>query len=293
MTEDLRTCEVEVELARSRLERDLEILRSPATFENFKRTIADETVKAKDDILSSLSESAQSKLFDVVDDLKRRATVNPGATLVAGAGLAYYLARKPPITAALMGVGIYSLFRTRPARTSDLAQARDNLRTQVSEVAASVQDVGTRIGSEVAAKAGETMDAALQKASGLADVARDSLKKQGSRVGAMAQDTAARIRTDVADAFNAAMDAGMQKASAFAGEVVDQAETVQGAVRRTVHDTRDSVSKAGAASSVVARDAYENAGSYAHSNRDTLLLGLAGLAVSAAIGISVQRRLVG
>ena len=55
----LTRCEADANAARLQLERDLDVLRSPATVENFKQTIANEAVRVKDSVIESLTDSAK------------------------------------------------------------------------------------------------------------------------------------------------------------------------------------------------------------------------------------------
>jgi hypothetical protein len=50
------------------------------------------------------------------DDVKARAAANPAALIAIGAGLAWRLMQRPPIASALIGVGLYSLWKTEAKR---------------------------------------------------------------------------------------------------------------------------------------------------------------------------------
>ena len=67
MTDDFVKIEREVEHARSRLRSDLSILISPRTYSSFK-----------EDLISE----ANSKVYNLIDNLKARAAANPVATLL-------------------------------------------------------------------------------------------------------------------------------------------------------------------------------------------------------------------
>ena len=87
----------------------------------------------KDALVDKAKSGVQSTIDTFVEDLKARAAANPAAALAIGAGIAWRLIQRPPIATALIGAGLYSLFRTTPthgthgsARTTDeyLAQAK-------------------------------------------------------------------------------------------------------------------------------------------------------------------------
>src|SRR5215207_2417043 len=106
--------EREVEAARSKLAADLAILSSPATFSEFTNDLKADATDVKDEALAK----AKSTVQGIVDDIKARAAENPAAVLAIGAGIAWHLVRHPPITTALVGAGLYSLFKTSPSSRS-------------------------------------------------------------------------------------------------------------------------------------------------------------------------------
>jgi hypothetical protein len=76
MTENLSIFELEVEEARSKLAKDLALLRSPQTYREFS---------------ADLKSEAQSVVQRVLDALKARAAANPTAALAIGAGIGWRL----------------------------------------------------------------------------------------------------------------------------------------------------------------------------------------------------------
>src|ERR1051325_10250368 len=142
----VRQLETEVEAARAQLANDLSTLRSPATLAEFAEGLKQEAFEAKDALIEKARSTAHSKVQEVVDDLKAKAAANPGAVLVLGAGVAWRLIQRPPIATALIGAGLFSLLRTAPIRTDGqepvdyLAQAKERLREQASEVAGSIKE---------------------------------------------------------------------------------------------------------------------------------------------------------
>src|SRR4051794_22143867 len=112
---DLNAIERDVEQAREKFAADLARLRSPDILASFK----DDLWAAKDDLVERTSDAAKDGAQRVFNDLKDRATANPAAAIAIGAGLAWHLARHPPIATLLVGLGAVSLLRTSPWQPSD------------------------------------------------------------------------------------------------------------------------------------------------------------------------------
>jgi gas vesicle protein len=262
----LRSYEQDVERARAKLASDLATLRSPGTMSSFARELKHEALDAKDAVIEGAKSSVQSTVSGVVEDLKAKAAANPAAALAIGAGVAWRLIQNPPIATALVGLGLYSLLRTDAARPSYgvqpdyVAQGRERLKEQVADVAASAKSAAAQAGEAASAKASELADLAKDKASEWADNALQIAKDVGASVGmsasSMADSAAATARRLQQEAQEAAENAYVQ-----AGGVMNH------------------VTAAGQAA--VAKP----------ESRDTLLLGVAGLAVAAALGIACQKRM--
>ena len=222
MTESLSTLESEVEEARAKLASDLSLLRSPHPYRKFSAGLA------------------QSVLQRILDDLKARAAANPSAALAIGAGLAWKLVKDPPIATALIGAGMFSLWRTAPMRVDDrdyLGAAQQRFGEQVTDAADTVKGY-----------AAETVVAAREK------------------VGAYAQsagETVERLTTSAAEEAGESIEHAREAAKHISDKAVNAAQ------RATSHFSR-AIGEEGV--------------------RDQLLLGIAGLAVAAAVGIAYQRR---
>jgi hypothetical protein len=120
---ELNRLELEVEDARARLAADLNRLRAPETFAEFKRTFVDEVNHSKDEWIEQGKVIATDRARRLLEDLKSRAAANPVATAAIGAGLLWHLIRRPPITSLLVGAGVVSLLRTDPRQPSAVAPA--------------------------------------------------------------------------------------------------------------------------------------------------------------------------
>ena len=240
MSDNLRKLECEVEIARSRLKSDLTVLSSPSTYASFKEALKTE---------------ANSTLYNVVDGLKARAAANPAAALAIGAGIAWRVIERPPIAAALIGAGLFSLFRTEPKESSPfeqrdyLAEGRERFKEQLSDFAGGIRDGVAEAASVTADHAGNLASAAVVKVQDFAATAASVTGEQASSVGTLASDA-------ISDASEWAEDM-----PARAGRVIQKA-------------------------SLAVEDAISD-----DDTRDKILLGAAGVAVAAALGLAFQRSL--
>lgn len=238
MTDGVRKLEREVEIARSRLRSDLSVLSSPRTYADFKEDLKSE---------------ATSKVNDLVDALKARAAANPAAALAIGAGIAWRVIERPPIATALIGAGLFSLFRTSPVERSPfeerdyVSEGQERLKEQVSDFADEIKDHAVDMASVVASRASDVAGAATEKMRDFASAATSKAKVHISSVSQLASD-------------------GMDDAAGLAAEVPARAGRM--------------IQKA----SLALEDAVSD-----DDTRDKILLGAAGLAVATALGIAFQR----
>jgi len=270
MQDIVRQYELDVEQARAKLRRDLSTLTSPQTFEAFKTDLKRDAVEAKDELLGQAKDAVQSKFTGVVDDLKAKAAANPVAALMIGAGVGWYMLRHPPVSTALIGVGLVSLLRTTAvpqphAQTSDyVRQGQERLTQQVSEMASNVAESAKALASDagdaIADKSSEMITTVKDKTSDALDAARAK--------------------------FHDIKDATRSHAAAGSAAVKDQVDTI--------------IARAGGTASTVAGQARQVANDTAASvqnalpdveARDRAMLGVAGLAVAAALGIAWHRRI--
>jgi hypothetical protein len=269
----IQQVEREVETARAKLAGDLATIRSPATFAEFTSDLKHEAVDLKDALVDKAKASVQSTFDDLIEDVKARVAANPAAALAIGAGIAWRLLNRPPIATALVGAGLYSLFRTSraqytPTDTTDyLAHAKTRLGEQAVEFAGTVKERAVEMGEAAAAKAGELASDAIDRASAIGESAKSMASEiAGSVTGSAQQWTAG------------AQSSGQQISQEVKSAMVSASATVD-EMRRTAADAAQrTVARAGA----VAEDPEA---------RDKLLLGAAGFAVIAALGIACQRRL--
>ena len=242
---ELDVLERDVEDARGRLRVDLARLRSPGAM-----------ARMKGDVTDRVSGAAQDTAHGVLDEIKARASANPVAALAIGAGLAWRLARHPPIATLLVGAGLWGLLKTDShkryagadfvARTGEFAGAvKDTVSEKIESVSEMVDELSR---SELAAKAGELSGTVRQKAGELSGTAREkagALKETVGQWGARTNEFASGAASDVSST-----------ASAWAKEAPNM-------VSAAMHEV--------------------------HEDRDAYLLGAAALAIAAAVGISYQR----
>jgi hypothetical protein len=274
MQDTLRQRELEVEQARARFADDLAVLRSPKTFAAFTDDLKQDAMETKDELVEQARHAVESKVTGVVEDLKAKAAANPTAALMIGAGVGWYLLRHPPITTALIGCGLFSLLRTQAsaqphAQTRDyVRQGQERLKQQASEFASQAADKATAMaqeaGATIAEKSGELFDTAKEQVTRLA-------QDTGDKVSAGASAVQERVSILIA------------KAGGVAADLSDQAEY---AAQRATSQVSSQMSRNFDDTVAAAKSALPDADA-----RDRLLLGVAGLAVAAALGIAWQKRL--
>jgi hypothetical protein len=139
--ENLRTLERDVETARNKLSDDLASIRDPQNLAALKHDVVGEITRTKDDLLDKAKQTTQDAAQKLLDQVKERAIANPAAAAAIGAGLAWRFLHKPPIASILVGIGVFSLWRTTPdirsradREESFAKRYGDSVSTQVSEL---------------------------------------------------------------------------------------------------------------------------------------------------------------
>ena len=234
----LKIHEREVENARAKLAADLDVLCSPRTVATFTEGLKQEALDTKDAIW---------------ERLKARAAANPAAMLAIAAGLGWRLMNRPPIASALIGLGLFSLWRTPGApldqRVGFFQQSAQALKTQGEDLASAASGVAANLTTQakdtVSAKGTEAWEAAKSKV-------QEWNEQAGSR-----------------------LDDARMKAKKASDSVLD-------GLRRQQHDLREEIADVTAAAKRSLRD---------DDTRDTVLIGIAGVAIAAALGIACQKKL--
>jgi hypothetical protein len=251
---NLRSYEGDVEMARAKLKASLAELRSPETISAFTDDLKKEAFNAKDALVEQAKSAAQSKVTELMDELKARAAANPAGVLAIGAGLAWHFLRHPPVTSALVGLGIFSLWQTNAPRRPGqyqpdyLAIGKRRLKEQANEALSKAKDIAHQGQDAVSAKA--------------AELTRSASGRVGEWTG--------QIREAVGEFGSSKTDAPSITPSGDEG--VTLGHNVPGRGTETLFGDGASASMAD------------------QESRDKVLLGVASVAVAAALGIACQKR---
>ena len=262
----LHVREREVEAARAKLAADLKVLTSPRTFSEFTDNLKADATNLKDDAIANVKSSAESAIQGLLEDVKARAAANPAAVLAIGAGIAWRLIRHPPVATALIGAGLYGLFRTTPSAQTNsnesfLSQATERLGEQVTDFASATKDQAVELGETIADKASELTSSVSESASALSQAAADKITETTTAATDRAKQWSESAKTSLGEL---AQDA--------------KAAVVGPPSSRTSHSSNG-------------RESWSPSLQPAAPSGDTLLLGIAGAAVAAAMGFALQRRM--
>ena len=275
----LHLLEREVEAARAKLAGDLSTLTAPTTYSEFTSDLKSEALDMKDALIDKAKANVQSTFDGFVDDLKARAAANPAAALAIGVGIAWRLIQRPPIATVLIGAGLYSLFRSTPSPSAPrdneslLIQARERLGEQASDFASSVKERALAVG-----------EAVTEKASDLGADIKARAFSLGDAVTEKATDLAVAAKQSGSQA-NSAVQRAVDDTGGIAGHAADRLQDI----RHAASDTNsDGASRVGSVAKQWSRPVQDGVSD--QESRDKLLLGAAGLAVVAALGMAYQRR---
>jgi hypothetical protein len=204
-----------------------------------------------------LKEEARYTFRGIVENVKGRAVANPVATLAIGAGVAWRLLQHPPISTVLIGAGLLGLWKTIPLRPN--AQTPDHLSTARTRLREQVGDFTTTIGEQAADIAGRVTERVTDMAGNVVEHASDLVREKAHDL----RDKAQGLRAQASEAIS------------------DSAAAMAHRTETTFNDARRSAGDMSSRAISVVGDT---------ETRDALLLGAAGLAVAAALGIAYQRR---
>jgi hypothetical protein len=199
---ELDRLEGEVHEARKRVTSDLEVLRAPGTFLNFK----EELLAEGDDAIANAKAAAMSWSERLLTEIKERAAANPIAVGAIAAGIGWHILRKPPITTMMVGYGLYSLFQTKPGQLAPGAETVYQAADAAVAAKEQVQQWGSAAGEAVAqardvvpavvgtvqrwtGKADETVAQATCSVQALAASGSEIARRWGADVGATVAET--------------------------------------------------------------------------------------------------------
>jgi hypothetical protein len=194
--------EQDVEDARARLEQNLAELRSPARVTDLKQGLLEEATQKKDELVELAKESAKRGAQQLFSQLKDKAEANPAAALAIGAGVAWRLARRPPIASMLVGIGLVSLWRTpeRSRQEKAVSGFGPALATQVADIAGAATDRAQEWAKGTAETVADVGTQLLEKTIDAAGQASDAVTTGASRVSQAASGAVARTSDAIQEA---------------------------------------------------------------------------------------------
>ena len=201
-----------------------------------------------------LKHEARYRLHGMVDEVKARAAANPAAALAIGAGITWKLIERPPIAAALIGAGLLSLWRTTRLGTNDQSE-RDYLSEGRERLKEQVGDLAGSVKDQAVEMAGVVKN----QASEFADTAKEKVREWSTSAASELKEGAATVARHAYDS----LDEARESAAAVPPTASAMVRQASAAIHESLRD---------------------------HDARDKILLGAAGLAVAAALGIAYQRR---
>jgi hypothetical protein len=230
--------ELEVERSRAKLTQDLAVLCSPQTFAAFTDDLKQEAFATKDAYW---------------EKLKSQAASNPAAVIAIGAGVAWRLIQRPPIASALIGVGLFSLWKTTPTTAYDatgkrldyIQHSKESLKKQAEQVISAAADVAEK-----------AQEAATAKGSEVWGSAKETMREWQQDIGSKVDKTASMLKSSGEDKLDD--------------------------VRVRQHDDRNQMDEWAATAVEKLKE---------DDTRNKLLLGIAGAAIAAALGIACQKRI--
>ena len=287
---EIEALERDVEQARGRLVADLAVLRSAGNLSDLKRDVSEEVSRTKDELVGRAKNAARQRAEGVLDGIKARVAANPGAALAIGAGLAWRLYRHPPIASLLVGAGLVGLFRTDPQHPA--------IGADMAARAVDYAGIGAAKAERMAAKRHGRPDRRNRRdrtGSGERD-GRPARPDRGDREG-----TGRRARGD-GDGTGRRTRLGRNAAGRRPRRTARRrrpanwptppeggsARGVRTAATRT--ESRPPIRSTRLVAGAGTGETSASVRSAARDGRDTYLLGAAGLAIAAAIGIAYQRR---
>ena len=206
---ELNVLERDVEQARARFAGDLARLRSPATLSNFQDDLWARASETKDDLVEKAKEAATDGVQRLVSDLKEKAAANPAAALAIGAGLAWRLVHRPPIASLLVGIGLFSLWRTTPSEGEGLVPRAADLAGQVKETLQEWSAGATENLTQIADKASAAAEGAYASARDTVSEVKTHVTVAADQAAGSVQETMTHIR-DQASAAGAKTSAAVR-----------------------------------------------------------------------------------
>lgn len=281
---ELDDLERDVAEARSKLTADLQRLSSPEVFSGFKAGVSRDLDSLKQQALETTKEVARERAQNMVEMVTDRIVANPAAAAAIGAGLAWRLFRHPPLSTALVGLGLYGLLRSNGNGPTADRMGRSANRTRDG-----------RQGIDWGRKA----EAFAENARGQFSDALGAVRHHAADAASVVRKTAADAAAAASETIGEATAATHEKISAAASDTRDKlADIAEGATIRL----SDIASEAGDRSRRMGSSAVNTAANWTEDGRrkvsrfvedteprDAVLLGAAAVAIVTAIGLAAQR----
>ena len=241
--------EIEVEQSRAKLTQDLAVLCSSETFSAFTNDLKKEAFDTRDALW---------------EKIKARAASNPAAVIAIGTGLAWRIFQRPPISSALIGVGLFSLWKTTPRMAYDakgrrldyIQHSKESLKEQAGQAFAAAANVADKAQEAATAKGTEVWESAKVK-----------MQEWQQGAGRVVDDTTAKLKSSG--------ESVLDKVRSSGGDLLEDLHAKE-------HHLRDQMQDLTANAAEKLRD---------DDARNSLLLGIAGAAIAAALGIACQKRI--
>jgi hypothetical protein len=276
MSQELEALERDIRATRSRLAANLSVLTSTQAIDQLKSAVKTEAIETTDDLMERAKTSGIDMLRRGLDELKHKAMQNPAAVAALGAGIGWKFWKNPPVATALLGYGLFSLLRG-PDRDPVQNAVRD-ASERLEGAAVDAFDAAAETARGVRDRAASAFEDARQTATSLSDQARD---KAASLLGD-AKDTAA-FAPDKAASPTAG---SRQRATAIMTEARDTASSLASEGRETAQDMWARSKEAGQG---LIDELSDRSRHIRTDPQSQLMLGIAGVAVAAAVGIAVNR----
>ena len=284
MADNLETLERDVAESRARLADTLDRLTSPETSEAVKRDLMDTVHKAKDDVMNRARDTGRQTAQGVADSLKQRAMDNPFAVALIGAGIAWRLYKKPPVTTLLVGAGVAALMMGGSGRSTGRGLSRDPYRDpRQGYVPGGVAGYGYPVEEDaptpgLAERAKTAASGVAERARDLGERAREAASRAVAQVSETAEDVAARVSATVSGAIAQASEV----ASATAGRARTAASSTVERTSSGVHDIHSDVAH-------TTRDLTDRTYElFDQAQRNPVVLGAVGFAAGLVIARSVR-----
>jgi hypothetical protein len=174
--------EEEVANARKRVANDIALLRDPSVRSEFKDDAIETATSLKDDLTDKAITSASQAVQSVWSDVKTRARANPAAVLAIGAGVAWHVARRPPITTLLIGIGLTSLLRTDETTPSPVVTTAEDWAEAANELAHDVTERTGQVVQDLSEQARDAFSAGIRATSETAGQSSDMVQRVFSDV---------------------------------------------------------------------------------------------------------------